>query len=143
MTNFPPQTTDAAHHRAASLAYGGSTLHARLLKRLTSHVRLVAVVARSQEARDTAARDLQAQYPQLRLCETLEEVLRDSGVQLVVVATPHATHALPTQMVSVAAQLLLAATQRPFVSQQPPLQTLPGQHEWPGAPQAHEPPTQT
>lgn len=56
---------------------------------------------------------------------------------------PHATHALPTQMVSVAAQLLLAATQRPFVSQQPPLQTLPGQHEWPGAPQAHEPPTQT
>ncbi|MFT3789456.1 MAG: Gfo/Idh/MocA family oxidoreductase [Tepidisphaeraceae bacterium] len=73
----------------AIIAYGyaGRSLHAPLIA-LESRLRLSAVVARSAEKRDLAKQELN--------CTTyasVDECLRDQSIDLVVVTTPHDSHA--------------------------------------------------
>jgi scyllo-inositol 2-dehydrogenase (NADP+) len=67
--------------------YAGRTMHAPLIRRVPD-LALTAVVSRSAERRERAARDLGvATFP------TLDDLLEKGQVDLVVIATPHDTHA--------------------------------------------------
>jgi scyllo-inositol 2-dehydrogenase (NADP+) len=68
--------------------YAGRSFHAYLL-RFEPRLRLRAVASRAPERRERAESD----YPGVRAYESLEQMLEDPGVQLVVVATPHHVHA--------------------------------------------------
>jgi scyllo-inositol 2-dehydrogenase (NADP+) len=68
--------------------YAGRCFHAYLL-RFEPRLRLRAVASRAPERRERAQQD----YPEIRAYETLEQMLEDPGVQLVIVATPHHVHA--------------------------------------------------
>src|SRR3954447_6073491 len=68
--------------------YAGRSFHAYLL-RFEPRLKLQAVASRAPERRERAEQD----YPGVRTYETLEQMLEDSGVQLVIVATPHHVHA--------------------------------------------------
>jgi scyllo-inositol 2-dehydrogenase (NADP+) len=68
--------------------YAGRSFHAYLLS-FEPRLRLHAVASRAPERRERAEHD----YPGIRTYETLEQMLEDPGVQLVIVATPHHVHA--------------------------------------------------
>jgi scyllo-inositol 2-dehydrogenase (NADP+) len=68
--------------------YAGRSFHAYLL-RFEPRLKLQAVASRAPERRERAEQD----YPGVRTYETLERMLEDPGVQLVIVATPHHVHA--------------------------------------------------
>ena len=68
--------------------YAGRSFHAYLL-RFDPRLKLKAVASRALERRERAEQD----YPGVRTYETLEQMLEDPSVRLVVVATPHHVHA--------------------------------------------------
>lgn len=68
--------------------YAGRCFHAYLL-RFEPRFRLRAVASRAAERREHAARD----YPGIATYETLDQMLQDRDVRLVIVATPHNVHA--------------------------------------------------
>jgi scyllo-inositol 2-dehydrogenase (NADP+) len=68
--------------------YAGRSFHAYLL-RFEPRLRLAAVASRSPERRARAGED----YPGVRTYETLEQMLEDPAVRLVIIATPHNVHA--------------------------------------------------
>lgn len=67
--------------------YAGRNFHSYLLK-FAPELRLVAVASRDPERRERAARE----HPGIKTFKTLEEMLRDGAVQLVILATPHNVH---------------------------------------------------
>lgn len=75
--------------RVGVVGYGfaGRSFHSYLVRRVPE-LELAAVVARSPERRELAERELG-----VRTFSTLDEMLAASSVDLVVVATPHDTHA--------------------------------------------------
>lgn len=75
--------------RTAIVGYGmaGRLFHAYLVSR-TSGLKLAAVASRDPERRAQAARDWSVDT-----YETLTGLLADDGIQLVILATPHHTHA--------------------------------------------------
>jgi scyllo-inositol 2-dehydrogenase (NADP+) len=68
--------------------YAGRCFHAYLL-RFEPRLRLQAIASRALERREQAERE----YPGVRTYETLEQMLEDPAVRLVIVATPHHVHA--------------------------------------------------
>lgn len=68
--------------------YAGRSFHAYLL-RFEPRLQLRAVASRSHERRERAEQE----YPGVRTYETLDRMLEDPAVQLVIVATPHHVHA--------------------------------------------------
>jgi scyllo-inositol 2-dehydrogenase (NADP+) len=67
--------------------YSGRAFHT-YLPGLADGLRLYGITARSQGAQQAAAAD----HPEARIYGSLEEMLNDDMVQLVVLATPHNTH---------------------------------------------------
>ncbi len=67
--------------------YSARAFHTYLVG-LADGLRLYGIVARSPEAQQAAA----AEHPEARIFSSLEEMLEDEAVQLVVLATPHNTH---------------------------------------------------
>ena len=72
------------------VGYGraGRWFHAQLIAR-EPRFKIAAVATRSEERQKQA----QSDYPGVAVHSTLEQMLEDRGVQLVVIATPHDTHA--------------------------------------------------
>ncbi len=75
--------------RTAIVGYGlaGRFFHAYLVSR-TEGLKLTAVASRDPERRAQAARDWS-----VNTCETLSGLLADDDIQLIILATPHHTHA--------------------------------------------------
>ena len=75
---------------AAVVGYGyaGRHFHAYLIG-LADGLNLYAVASRNAKRRESAAQD----HPGVTLYETIDRVIADDGVDLVVLATPHDTHA--------------------------------------------------
>lgn len=67
--------------------YSGRAFHTYLVG-LADGLRLHGIAARSQGVREAAAEN----HPQARIYDSLDEMLQDNDVQLVVLATPHNTH---------------------------------------------------
>ena len=68
--------------------YAGRCFHAYLIS-LAEGLNLYVIASRNAERRQRAARD----YPGVRIYETIDQVIADDAVDLVVLATPHNTHA--------------------------------------------------
>src|SRR5438552_2133414 len=68
--------------------YAGRSFHAYLMG-FEPRLRLRAVASRALERRQRAEQD----HPGVHTYETLEQMLEDPAVQLVIVATPHHVHA--------------------------------------------------
>ncbi len=75
---------------AAVVGYGhaGRHFHAYLIG-LVDGLNFYAVASRNAKRRESAAQD----YPGVKLYDTIDRVIADDGVDLVVLATPHDTHA--------------------------------------------------
>ncbi len=74
----------------AVIGYGnaGRNFHAYLIG-LAEGLNLCAIASRSAERRQSIAQD----HPDVRIYETIDQVIEDDAVSLVVLATPHDTHA--------------------------------------------------
>ena len=68
--------------------YAGKSFHAYLIG-LAEGLNLYAIVTRNPERRQAAAQA----YPDVKLYETIDQVIADENVDLVILATPHDTHA--------------------------------------------------
>ncbi len=68
--------------------YAGRAFHSYLIG-LAEGLTLYAIATRDGERRDAARQT----YPNARIYQTIDEVIADDAVQLVVLATPHDTHA--------------------------------------------------
>ena len=68
--------------------YAGQSFHAYLVG-LAEGLNLYAIATRSPERRQAAAQA----YPDVKLYETIDQVIADDDVDLVILATPHDTHA--------------------------------------------------
>jgi scyllo-inositol 2-dehydrogenase (NADP+) len=68
--------------------YAGKCFHAYLVG-LADGLKLYAIAARSPERRAAAAND----HPGVKIYETIDQAIADDAVNLVVLATPHDTHA--------------------------------------------------
>ena len=68
--------------------YAGKSFHSYLTG-LAEGLNLYAIASRNPDRRQAAAQD----YPGVQIYETIDQVIEDSNVDLVVLATPHDTHA--------------------------------------------------
>ena len=68
--------------------YAGRSFHAYLVG-LAEGLNLYAIATRSSERRQAAAQA----HPDVKLYETIDQVIADDEVDLVILATPHDTHA--------------------------------------------------
>ena len=68
--------------------YAGQSFHAYLVG-LADRLNLCAIATRNPERRQAAAQA----YPDVKLYETIDQVIADDEIDLVILATPHDTHA--------------------------------------------------
>ena len=68
--------------------YAGRCFHSYLIG-LAEGLNLYTIASRNPERRQSAAQD----YPDVKIYETMDQVIADEAVELVVLATPHDTHA--------------------------------------------------
>ncbi|KAF8343837.1 uncharacterized protein EI90DRAFT_3027278 [Cantharellus anzutake] len=70
-----------------------TVFHIPFIRSLPEHFHLIAIVERKATPESSIARDRYgSQFPNLKVANTLEEVLTDEEVELVVISTPNATH---------------------------------------------------
>ena len=68
--------------------YAGKFFHSYLIG-LAEGLNLYAITSRNPEGRQAAAQD----YPDVKIYDTIDQVIEDINVDLVILATPHDTHA--------------------------------------------------